>query len=73
MSLADVEAGRRCYVEGYGETTVGEIRATEQEPALDEREETIKMWGWIVTHPDEPRPWRRNTGRSRAASGESTA
>lgn len=41
------------YIPGEGrtlhETTLGEIRATEEEPALDEREATIRMWEDIAT------------------------
>jgi hypothetical protein len=44
------------YVPGFGETTLGAIRASGP-PDMDENAATIAMWGYIVTHPDA-KPWK---------------
>ncbi len=54
-NLSDLPDCATVYVPGYGETTLGELRASTSDPWAD----TVSMWGWIVTHPYEvPKPWR---------------
>lgn len=70
-TLASLPGEHPAYVPGYGETTLAEIRATEEKTALDSRARTVAMWGYIATHPDA-KPWLKNSGRSHVASGGST-
>ena len=56
-----------CYVPGVGEVTIGNVRGpamSDMEKILHaehiERKMTIRMWGWIVTHPAE-NPWKDRT------------
>lgn len=71
-ALATIEDARRVWIDGHGEATVGELRASVRDTDLDSRARTIAMWGWIVTHPDEPRPWL-NSGRIPVVSAGSIA
>ena len=43
-----------CYVPEVGEVTVGAIRDT----LADTDDATVRMWGYIATHPHE-KPWLR--------------
>ena len=67
MKLADLPNTHPCYVPGFGETTVGEVRATSVvEEVADHLEGTIRMWEWLVVNPHEtPASWRKqNSGPS---------
>jgi hypothetical protein len=68
-SLASLPGTTPCYVDGYGVSTLGEVAEARAEEKPDvragEREATIRMWGYIATHP-EAKPWLKSSGRSRA-------
>lgn len=57
MSIASLPDDQPCYVPGFGEVTLGEIRHTEPEPALDQWEATLQMWEDIVTRNLCREPW----------------
>ena len=59
MNLTELPDDWPVYVPEVGEVTVGAIRET----LADTDDATVRMWGWIATHPGE-KPWR--TGRTRA-------
>ena len=71
-AIAQLPDSAVCYLPGVGEVTVGEIRES-WGPDCDEDERTIKMWGYIATHPNaKPWLWPRNSGRIPADNAGST-
>ena len=61
MTPADLPDTATVYVPGFGETTVGALRASEERPTGSDAE-TIRMWGYIATHP-KARPWKEGWPR----------
>ena len=58
MSLAGLPASTPVYIDGFGPSTIGEIRATEETPALDEEwAATLDMWGDVCTRNLCREPW----------------
>ena len=66
MNLATLEDTRRVWVDGVGETTVGDIRRSvgPEQPLTEDEKATVKMWSYIVTHPDA-KPWNGDMGTER--------
>jgi hypothetical protein len=55
-ALGDLPDSAPCYVPGFGETTLGNVRRSVAPAPYNEDEETIRMWGYIATHSDA-KPW----------------
>lgn len=71
MTLAELPGTTPVYVEGFGVTTLGEVRGRDRD--LDSRARTVAMWGHIATNPDA-RPWLlQNCGHTPADSAGSIA
>jgi len=63
VTLATLPDDAPCYVPGYGETTVGEVRAS-MVPDCDPEEVTLRMWEDIATRNLLREPWELGVSQS---------